>query len=235
MCMCNRISTVRWAPTWRSACFIGYPTDYKGWKFYNPATKKTVISERAVFDERYFPGLKNGSSIPPLSAHPITSNDACLNPSGSASPPSTSSADDDVYIPPDVASAPDAPHHHHRGERIPAVQLEHVEPLPPQDPPQELHASLPHTPSPPLAPEHGVPAPAPVLGPSTSRQRRTRSTARSEQQSVRSGSRSHSLLGLVLQLRFVIHSESAGLLVNGGRFPLRLVLLSHSQCMSLLL
>ena len=25
--------------------FIGYPPDYKGWKFYNPVTKTTVISE----------------------------------------------------------------------------------------------------------------------------------------------------------------------------------------------
>src|ERR671929_620035 len=33
--------------------FIGYPAGYKGWKFYNPETKKVVISERADFDERY--------------------------------------------------------------------------------------------------------------------------------------------------------------------------------------
>ena len=34
--------------------FIGYPAGYKGWKFYNPVTKKVIISERAEFDERYF-------------------------------------------------------------------------------------------------------------------------------------------------------------------------------------
>ncbi len=33
--------------------FIGYPEGYKGWKFYNPETKKVIISERADFDERY--------------------------------------------------------------------------------------------------------------------------------------------------------------------------------------
>lgn len=44
-----------------------------------------------------------------------------------------------------------------------------------------------------------------------------------------------SLLGLVLQLRFVICSESAGLLVNGGRFLLRLVLPSQGQRVSHLL
>ena len=33
--------------------FIGYPEGYKGWKFYNPLTKKVIISERAEFDERH--------------------------------------------------------------------------------------------------------------------------------------------------------------------------------------
>src|SRR6267378_6693571 len=33
--------------------FIGYPQGYKGWKFYNPVTKKVIISERADFDERF--------------------------------------------------------------------------------------------------------------------------------------------------------------------------------------
>ncbi|OJA17281.1 hypothetical protein AZE42_13176 [Rhizopogon vesiculosus] len=46
--------------------FIGYPQGYKGWKFYNPTTKKTVISERANFDERHFPLSKRPTepSIP---------------------------------------------------------------------------------------------------------------------------------------------------------------------------
>jgi hypothetical protein len=41
--------------------FIGYPPDYKGWKFYNPVTKKCIISERAQFDERYFLGIKTST------------------------------------------------------------------------------------------------------------------------------------------------------------------------------
>ena len=44
--------------------FIGYPDGYKGWMFYNPTTKRTVISERAEFDERYFPGLKQSPWTP---------------------------------------------------------------------------------------------------------------------------------------------------------------------------
>ncbi|KAI0057698.1 hypothetical protein BV25DRAFT_1776971, partial [Artomyces pyxidatus] len=53
--------------------FIGYPAGYKGWKFYNPETKKPIVSERADFDERHFPGLKKdaSSSLPvDLTSHP---------------------------------------------------------------------------------------------------------------------------------------------------------------------
>ncbi|PAV20599.1 hypothetical protein PNOK_0322600 [Pyrrhoderma noxium] len=32
--------------------FIGYPSDFKGWRFFNPDTRKEVISNSAVFDER---------------------------------------------------------------------------------------------------------------------------------------------------------------------------------------
>ena len=47
--------------------FIEYSAGYKGWKFYNPTTRKLVISERADFDERYYSGLKRAhSSSPPL-------------------------------------------------------------------------------------------------------------------------------------------------------------------------
>jgi hypothetical protein len=45
--------------------FIGYPEGYKGWKFYNASTKKTVIAKRADFDERYFP-LSNRPSSPSI-------------------------------------------------------------------------------------------------------------------------------------------------------------------------
>jgi hypothetical protein len=41
--------------------FIGYPPDYKGWRFYNPVTKKCIISERAQFDEHYFLGIKTST------------------------------------------------------------------------------------------------------------------------------------------------------------------------------
>ena len=44
--------------------FIGYPEGVKGWRFWNPDTKKVVISERADFDERYM----YGSKLPKASA-----------------------------------------------------------------------------------------------------------------------------------------------------------------------
>ena len=53
--------------------FVGYPSGYKGWKFYNPTTKKYIISERAEFDERYFPGLSVGS-LPKINLQVPSSN-----------------------------------------------------------------------------------------------------------------------------------------------------------------
>ncbi|KIJ40363.1 hypothetical protein M422DRAFT_90596, partial [Sphaerobolus stellatus SS14] len=47
--------------------FIGYPPDYKGWWFYNPVTKKILIKNSVIFDERYFPGLvKSPPGIPTI-------------------------------------------------------------------------------------------------------------------------------------------------------------------------
>jgi hypothetical protein len=41
----------------KNSIFISYPPEFKGWLFYNPETKKTLVSNAAVFDERSFPGL----------------------------------------------------------------------------------------------------------------------------------------------------------------------------------
>lgn len=66
------------SPHMEKGVFIGYPAGYKGWKFYIPSTKRTVISERADFDERYFPGLKTESMaslpntyLPPVAPPPL--------------------------------------------------------------------------------------------------------------------------------------------------------------------
>ena len=54
---------------------MGYPSGYKGWKFYNPTTQKYLISECAEFDECIFPGLAKYKALSP----------ADLTPSGSPS------------------------------------------------------------------------------------------------------------------------------------------------------
>ena len=36
--------------------FLGYPSNFKGWLFWNPITRKEIISDSAQFDERDFPG-----------------------------------------------------------------------------------------------------------------------------------------------------------------------------------
>src|SRR5882762_11226520 len=53
------------------------PTGYKGWKFWDLTSKHTIISERADFDERYFPARKDAPLAPlpslatPASPEPV--------------------------------------------------------------------------------------------------------------------------------------------------------------------
>lgn len=113
--------------------FIGYPAGYKGWKFYNPTTKKTVISERAEFDERYMLGSSsvrrpqdtnndaNGQQYyVPLPATPIEADD-----------------DDSIQVP---LHEPDRPEENHDQGEAEDVQPEVDErPItPPPRPPPEL-------------------------------------------------------------------------------------------------
>jgi hypothetical protein len=53
-------------PHMEKCIFLGYPSGYKGWLFYNPNTQKYVISERAEFDERIFPGLSKYKASSPV-------------------------------------------------------------------------------------------------------------------------------------------------------------------------
>ena len=56
-------------PHMEKCIFLGYAEGYKGWKFYNPTTKRVIISERADFDERY---NYQGSIIKPHNITPVT-------------------------------------------------------------------------------------------------------------------------------------------------------------------
>ena len=80
----------RFSPHMEKGIFIRYPVGYKGWKFYIPSTKCTVISERADFDECYFPGLKmNSLSATPQSYMPTTTTEIVQLPDlgGNDAPP----------------------------------------------------------------------------------------------------------------------------------------------------
>ena len=89
--------------------FLGYPDGYKGWRFYNPSTKRIVISERAIFDERCQPGLKDWNST--LLNHPHPPDVPPDAPPSSVEHPAPPS----IPIPPlEVA---DAPASHAGGER----------------------------------------------------------------------------------------------------------------------
>jgi hypothetical protein len=61
------------APHMEKCVFVGYPSGYKGWKFYNPSTQKYIICERAEFDERVFPGLTKYKSTSPVNLTPPNS------------------------------------------------------------------------------------------------------------------------------------------------------------------
>jgi len=127
---------------YQKCVFIGYPDGYKGWKFYNPTTKKVIISERAEFDERYFPGLSKSSNHIPLdvllpegplystelSPMPVEGGDDTIQPS--LEPTSHSS------------TSPATPHTNSRSSSPdPLLPREStpppVSPSPPQTPPQQ--------------------------------------------------------------------------------------------------
>ena len=61
-------------PHAQKCIFVGYPSEYKAWQFYNLSTKKLLISNNAIFDEHYFPGLSTQPVdlvIPGELQHPV--------------------------------------------------------------------------------------------------------------------------------------------------------------------
>ena len=58
--------------------FIGYPLEYKGWKFYNPITKTILFNNSVVFDERYFPGLSKAKLPEAPPDHPVSRSESTL-------------------------------------------------------------------------------------------------------------------------------------------------------------
>jgi hypothetical protein len=126
--------------------FVGYPSGYKGWQFYNPVTRKFIISERAIFDERSFPGLKGTSPVNPTPVGtPVTFPDI------------PDSGGDDNFIPePEIAPIkPDAlPQPLLAPNNIPAD-------IPPPDERASPKLEQPAPELRPHGPEHIAPPPAP--------------------------------------------------------------------------
>jgi len=56
--------------------FLGYPLEFRGWKCYNPATKKVVISRDVVFVETELPGLGLGGTSGPAYKPLVSKPDA---------------------------------------------------------------------------------------------------------------------------------------------------------------
>jgi hypothetical protein len=147
-------------PHCEKCVFIGYPPGYKGWKFYNPTTKKTIISERADFDERYFPGLSSAKmrAIPPLI--PLREPGHAPAPSLEVSHVPDEGGERNLRsIPPPLETAPISPIV--SSVPLPPVPLPPVAPAPPTPP---AHAPAP--PAPPMdAPHAPSPSPPPPASP----------------------------------------------------------------------
>jgi len=112
--------------------FIGYPIDYKGWRFWNPSTQKEIISDSAVFRESVFPFRKTG----------LSAIDRSIDLSPPTEVPAASSTPGTLQIPrppDDLADDPST-------EPVDAVALPGP---PPIDPPVDPPVDLPEQPRPP--------------------------------------------------------------------------------------
>ena len=130
--------------------FVGYPTGYKGWKFYNPVTKKFVISERAIFDERSFPGLKTTGTI---NLMPIGTPDTFGSIPDAVDLPDLGGEFQDTHIMPN-------PHLDQNAPNAPIVPPASPS-LPPS--PQVKHEQLPNLQLPPNDSESDFGSPAPLI------------------------------------------------------------------------
>jgi hypothetical protein len=136
--------------------FLGYLEGYKGWRFYNPTTKKVIITERADFDERYMP-LKLTPTPPPST--PSTFDFSAPNPVHSSCPDVHSGGDmSDV----DPLNPLDLPFEPHSSMPAPSGHSRPSTPFstPPSSPLSSPHLSPKRSPppslclsTPPLAPE----------------------------------------------------------------------------------
>ena len=97
-------------PHYEKCVFIGYPDGYKGWKFYNPTTKRTMISELADFDERPSVATITPNAVPavPYIAPDLPGDDDEVGPTTAPEmlPPQGELDDEDAEEPAPLPPAP---------------------------------------------------------------------------------------------------------------------------------
>ena len=123
------------------AIFVGYPGQYKGWEFFNPVTKKFLLSDRADFDERVFPGLTTRLPEPA----PFPTPPAPSLPSSTPQVSLPSDEDDDNAV------------HKELHQQVGDLEGDVDAPPPAENQPAPHRA-----PSPPVPQNHPPPAPAPA-------------------------------------------------------------------------
>ena len=100
-------------PHYEKCVFVRYPDGYKGWKFYNPTTKCTVISEHTDFDERPSAATITPNAIPavPYIAPDLPGNDDedGLTAASEMLPPQGELDDEDTEEPAPLPPAPIPP------------------------------------------------------------------------------------------------------------------------------
>ena len=112
--------------------FVGYPIDYKGWRFYNPATRKEIISDSAVFRESVFPFRKPGLSAIDRSTD--------SSPPTEATVPTPSAAPDALSVPRPLDDLAPEPMNATPPRLVPYPQLlGSPPPAPPADLPEQPH------------------------------------------------------------------------------------------------
>lgn len=150
-------------PHMEKCVFVGYPSGYKGWKFYNPTTRKFIISERAEFDERVFPGLSTYKASSPVDLTPPGTLPLTPEPIPAPvfGPGGDNDDDDDDFIPSHSEPAPPVPA---PAPVQPVPQPAAALPDPPVDlpPPERSPSPPPAPPADPLPPAPPNPIPAPA-------------------------------------------------------------------------
>ena len=129
-------------PHYEKCVFIGYSDGYKGWKFYNPTNKHTIISERADFNERHTP-----ASHPRIIHHSQTHNSTVEVPHPYTAPDTgDNTPDDNPPIAPQVLHPGGVPDPHEDQDEDSPIPVATPAPLP----------AIPETP---------LPAPQPAVSP----------------------------------------------------------------------